>query len=151
MKFLKDDGQGQPSFEAQRFAKVVELVVTADGHPICSADFLTQKIGENTAPSASSASATPTSRPADGDRPRLRLRRRPRPGRCHHLPDDRHRYRRSAELAAIVGPYYGYARNAQPHLRVMKQHSDENAQGRPHGRPGHAGLGRLAAERALNG
>ncbi|CAM5243589.1 vitamin B12-dependent ribonucleotide reductase [Streptomyces violaceorubidus] len=36
-------------------------------------------------------------------------------------------YRRSAELAAIVGPYDGYARNAKPHLRVMKQHSDENA------------------------
>jgi ribonucleoside-diphosphate reductase alpha chain len=31
-------------------------------------------------------------------------------------------YRRSAELAGIVGPYEGYARNAAPHTRVMKKH-----------------------------
>jgi ribonucleoside-diphosphate reductase alpha chain len=36
-------------------------------------------------------------------------------------------YKRSAELAAVVGPYDGYARNEQPHLRVMKQHADANA------------------------
>jgi ribonucleoside-diphosphate reductase alpha chain len=36
-------------------------------------------------------------------------------------------YRRSAELAAIVGPYDGYARNADAHKRVMKQHADANA------------------------
>ncbi|NVI33369.1 vitamin B12-dependent ribonucleotide reductase, partial [Streptomyces sp. CAI-17] len=36
-------------------------------------------------------------------------------------------YRRSAELAAVVGPYDGYARNAEPHQRVMKQHADANA------------------------
>src|SRR5258706_1519547 len=32
-------------------------------------------------------------------------------------------YRRSAELAGIVGPYDGYARNAEPHKRVMRKHS----------------------------
>lgn len=36
-------------------------------------------------------------------------------------------YKRSAELAAIVGPYDGYARNAAPHQRVMKQHADANS------------------------
>lgn len=36
-------------------------------------------------------------------------------------------YRRSAELAAVVGPYDGYARNASAHNRVMKQHADANA------------------------
>lgn len=35
-------------------------------------------------------------------------------------------YKRSAELAAVVGPYDGYARNADAHNRVMKQHSDAN-------------------------
>ncbi len=35
-------------------------------------------------------------------------------------------YRRSAELAAVVGPYDGYARNAEAHQRVMKQHADAN-------------------------
>jgi ribonucleoside-diphosphate reductase alpha chain len=31
-------------------------------------------------------------------------------------------YRRSAELAAIVGPYNGHARNASAHLKVMRKH-----------------------------
>lgn len=35
-------------------------------------------------------------------------------------------YRRSAELASVVGPYDGYARNADAHKRVMKQHADAN-------------------------
>ena len=33
-------------------------------------------------------------------------------------------YRRSAELAAAVGPYDGYARNAKPHQRVIRMHAD---------------------------
>ncbi|MGN6676304.1 MAG: LAGLIDADG family homing endonuclease [Streptosporangiaceae bacterium] len=32
-------------------------------------------------------------------------------------------YRRSAELAAVVGPYEGYARNASAHKRVMAKHA----------------------------
>jgi ribonucleoside-diphosphate reductase alpha chain len=32
-------------------------------------------------------------------------------------------YKRSAELAGIVGPYEGYARNAEAHARVMRKHS----------------------------
>src|SRR3982751_1920126 len=35
-------------------------------------------------------------------------------------------YKRSAELAAIVGPYEGYARNATPHKRVMRKHAAAN-------------------------
>src|SRR5882762_2365341 len=35
-------------------------------------------------------------------------------------------YKRSAELAAVVGPYDGFARNADAHKRVMRQHSDAN-------------------------
>src|SRR5262249_56453292 len=37
-------------------------------------------------------------------------------------------YRRSAELAAVVGPYDGYERNATAHKRVMRKHSDACAQ-----------------------
>src|SRR5260221_5704106 len=36
-------------------------------------------------------------------------------------------YRRSAELAGIVGPYNGYARNAAPHTAVMRKHADATA------------------------
>ena len=35
-------------------------------------------------------------------------------------------YRRSAELAAVVGPYDGYARNADAHKRVMRKHAAAN-------------------------
>ncbi len=63
MKFLRDDDKGNQSFDAERFAKVVELVITAMDISICFADFPTEKIGETPAPSASWASATPTSAP----------------------------------------------------------------------------------------
>ena len=48
MKFLRDDDEGNQSFDAERFAKVVELVITAMDISICFADFPTQKIGETT-------------------------------------------------------------------------------------------------------
>ena len=35
-------------------------------------------------------------------------------------------YRRSAELAGVVGAYDGYARNAEPHKRVMRKHAAAN-------------------------
>ena len=35
-------------------------------------------------------------------------------------------YRRSAELAGVVGPYAGYARNADAHKRVMRKHQAAN-------------------------
>jgi ribonucleoside-diphosphate reductase alpha chain len=35
-------------------------------------------------------------------------------------------YKRSAELAEIVGPYAGYARNADAHKRVMRKHAAAN-------------------------
>jgi len=37
-------------------------------------------------------------------------------------------YRRSAELAAVVGPYDGYARNATAHKRVMAKHAAASAE-----------------------
>jgi ribonucleoside-diphosphate reductase alpha chain len=35
-------------------------------------------------------------------------------------------YKRSAELAGVVGPYEGYARNAESHQRVMRKHAAAN-------------------------
>jgi ribonucleoside-diphosphate reductase alpha chain len=128
MKFLKDDGKGNQSFEVERFAKVVELVITAMDISICFADFPTQKIGENTrafrqlgigyANLGALLMATGHAYDSDGGRALA--------GAITSLMTGT-AYRRSAELAAVVGPYDGYARNAQPHLRVMKQHSDANA------------------------
>ncbi|MFI6038272.1 vitamin B12-dependent ribonucleotide reductase [Streptomyces sp. NPDC051315] len=127
MKFLKDDGQGNQSFEAERFQKVVELVITAMDISICFADFPTEKIGENTrafrqlgigyANLGALLMATGHAYDSDGGRALA--------GAITSLMTGT-AYRRSAELAAVVGPYDGYARNADAHNRVMKQHADAN-------------------------
>src|SRR5919198_1671863 len=128
MKFLKDDGKGHQSFEVERFAKVVELVITAMDISICFADFPTQKIGENTrafrqlgigyANLGALLMATGHAYDSDGGRALA--------GAITSLMTGTS-YKRSAELAAVVGPYDGYARNADAHKRVMKQHADANA------------------------
>ncbi|MFF5531880.1 vitamin B12-dependent ribonucleotide reductase [Streptomyces cinerochromogenes] len=127
MKFLKDDGKGNQSFETERFQKVVELVITAMDISICFADFPTQKIGENTrafrqlgigyANLGALLMATGHAYDSDGGRALA--------GAITSLMTGT-AYRRSAELAAVVGPYDGYARNADAHNRVMKQHADAN-------------------------
>ena len=40
-------------------------------------------------------------------------------------------YKKSAELAGIVGPYEGYAKNATAHKRVMRKHAEASASVRP--------------------
>ncbi|MBL1085137.1 vitamin B12-dependent ribonucleotide reductase [Streptomyces actinomycinicus] len=127
MKFLKDDGKGKQSFETERFQKVVELVITAMDISICFADFPTQKIGENTrafrqlgigyANLGALLMATGHAYDSDGGRALA--------GAITSLMTGT-AYRRSAELAEVVGTYDGYARNADAHKRVMKQHADAN-------------------------
>ncbi|CAL9542052.1 vitamin B12-dependent ribonucleotide reductase [Streptomyces atacamensis] len=128
MKFLRDDDAGNQSFDAERFAKVVELVITAMDISICFADFPTEKIGETTrafrqlgigyANLGALLMATGHAYDSDGGRALA--------GAITSLMTGTS-YRRSAELAAIVGPYEGYARNADAHQRVMRQHADANA------------------------
>jgi ribonucleoside-diphosphate reductase alpha chain len=130
MKFLIDDGKGHQSFDVERFTQVVELVITAMDISICFADFPTQKIGENTrafrqlgigyANLGALLMATGHAYDSEGGRALA--------GAITSLMTGT-AYKRSAELAAVVGPYDGYARNAQPHQRVMQQHADANAQG----------------------
>jgi ribonucleoside-diphosphate reductase alpha chain len=124
MKFLRDDD----SFDAVTFAKVVELVITAMDISICFADFPTQKIGETTrayrqlgigyANLGALLMATGHAYDSDGGRALA--------GAITSLMTGT-AYKRGAELAGIVGPYDGYARNAEPHQRVMRQHADANA------------------------
>ncbi|NIY68761.1 vitamin B12-dependent ribonucleotide reductase [Streptomyces malaysiensis] len=128
MKFLQDDDTGNQRFDAERFAKVVELVITAMDISICFADFPTEKIGETTrafrqlgigyANLGALLMATGHAYDSDGGRALA--------GAITSLMTGTS-YKRSAELAAVVGPYDGYARNADAHKRVMKQHSDANA------------------------
>jgi len=124
MKFLRDDD----TFDAETFAKVVELVITAMDISICFADFPTEKIGETTrayrqlgigyANLGALLMATGHAYDSDGGRALA--------GSISSLMTGT-AYRRGAELAGIVGPYDGYARNAEPHQRVMRQHAEANA------------------------
>ncbi|MFI1094984.1 vitamin B12-dependent ribonucleotide reductase [Streptomyces sp. NPDC020917] len=129
MKFLRHDDAGRQSFDAERFAKVVELVITAMDISICFADFPTEKIGETTrafrqlgigyANLGALLMATGHAYDSDGGRALA--------GAITSLMTGTS-YRRSAELAAVVGAYDGYARNADAHKRVMKQHADANGE-----------------------
>ncbi|MFI6447464.1 vitamin B12-dependent ribonucleotide reductase [Kitasatospora sp. NPDC050543] len=130
MKFLRDDtaSNGGQGFDAERFAKVVELVITAMDISICFADFPTEKIGETTrayrqlgigyANLGALLMATGHAYDSEGGRALA--------GAITSLMTGT-AYRRGAELAGVVGPYDGYARNAAPHQRVMRQHADANA------------------------
>ncbi|MDT3397322.1 vitamin B12-dependent ribonucleotide reductase [Streptomyces sp. B1866] len=127
MKFLDDDGAGRQRFDAVRFAKVVELVITAMDISICFADFPTQKIAETTrafrqlgigyANLGALLMATGHAYDSHGGRALA--------GAVTSLMTATS-YRRSAELAAVVGPFDGYARNADAHQRVMRQHAEAN-------------------------
>jgi ribonucleoside-diphosphate reductase alpha chain len=120
LTFLGADG----TFDSERFVRAVELVTTAMDISICFADFPTAAIAMTT-----------------------RAYRQLGVGYCnlgallmatgHGYDSDSGRalaaaitalmtgaaYRRSAELAGVVGPYDGYARNADPHRRVMRKHA----------------------------
>jgi len=120
MKFLKDDD----TFDAVTFAKVVEFVITAMDISICFADFPTEKIGDTTrkyrqlgigyANLGALLMATGHAYDSDGGRALAAAITSLMTGTA---------YKRSAELAGIVGPYEGYARNAEAHTRVMRKHA----------------------------
>src|SRR5437899_1349387 len=123
MKFLGDDG----TFDAPRFAKVVELVITAMDISICFADFPTAAIGDTTrkfrqlgigyANLGALLMATGHAYDSTGGRALAASISSLMNGTA---------YRRSAELAGVVGPYDGYARNAEAHQRVMRKHAAAN-------------------------
>ncbi|WP_436838798.1 vitamin B12-dependent ribonucleotide reductase [Nonomuraea cavernae] len=123
LKFLKDDN----SFDIQGFVKLTELIITAMDVSITFADFPTEKIGETTrayrqlgigyANLGALLMATGHAYDSDGGRAVA--------GAITSLMTGTS-YRRSAELAGAVGPYDGYARNAEPHKRVMRKHAAAN-------------------------
>ncbi len=123
MKFLGDDGR----FDAPKFAKVVELVITAMDISICFADFPTEAIGDTTrkfrqlgigyANLGALLMATGHAYDSDGGRALAASITSLMNGTA---------YRRSAELAGVVGPYDGYARNIDAHQRIMRKHAAAN-------------------------
>jgi ribonucleoside-diphosphate reductase alpha chain len=130
MKFLRDDD----TFDVEKFEKAVELVITAMDISICFADFPTEAIGDTTrkfrqlgigyANLGALLMATAHAYDSEGGRVLA--------ASITSLMQAA-AYRRSAELAGIVGPYDGYARNAEPHKRVIRKHAAANDTVRPIG------------------
>jgi len=123
LKFLGDDGR----FDGARFVKAVEFVITAMDISICFADFPTEAIGDTTrkfrqlgigyANLGALLMATGHAYDSNGGRAVAASISSLMNGTA---------YRRSAELAGVVGPYDGYARNAEAHQRVMRKHAAAN-------------------------
>jgi Ribonucleotide reductase, alpha subunit len=123
MKFLKDDD----TFDAETFAKSVEFVITAMDISISFADFPTTAIGDTTRRYRQlgigyanlGALLMATGLPYDSDAGRSFA------AAITSLMTGT-AYKRSAELAGVVGPYDGYARNESAHKRVMRKHAAAN-------------------------
>ncbi|HEY9291263.1 MAG TPA: vitamin B12-dependent ribonucleotide reductase [Microlunatus sp.] len=123
LKFLKDDD----TFDAGLFSKAVELIITAMDISISFADFPTEAITKTTkdyrqlgigyANLGALLMATGHGYDSEGGRAVAAAITSLMTGVA---------YRRSAELAAVVGPYAGYARNADAHKRVMRKHQAAN-------------------------
>ena len=123
LKFLGEDGV----FDAETFVRAVELIITAMDISICFADFPTEAIGETTrnfrqlgigyANLGALLMAMGKGYDTDGGRSTAAAITSIMTAAS---------YRRSAELAGIVGPYSGYARNAEAHKKVMRKHRAAN-------------------------
>ncbi|MBU2076228.1 MAG: vitamin B12-dependent ribonucleotide reductase [Actinobacteria bacterium] len=123
LKFLRDDD----TFDAELFAKAVEFIITAMDISICFADFPTESIGQTTvdyrqlgigyANLGALLMAMGLGYDSDGGRAMAATITSLMTGVS---------YKRSAELAGVVGPYNGYARNAEAHKRVMRKHQAAN-------------------------
>ncbi len=123
LKFLKDDD----TFDGPLFAKAVDFIITAMDISICFADFPTEAIGDTTrdyrqlgigyANLGALLMAMGLGYDSDGGRAMAATITSLMTGQS---------YKRSAELASVVGPYTGYARNADAHKRVMRKHQAAN-------------------------
>lgn len=128
MKFLKSEG----SFDVKNFVKSTEIIITAMDISICFADFPTEAIGVTTrayrqlgigyANLGALLMASGLAYDSEGGRALA--------GAITSLMTGTS-YRRSAEIAGIVGAYDGYARNAAAHTRVMKKHQAASLSAKP--------------------
>ncbi len=128
LKFLNPDG----TFDTDKFTKATELIFTAMDISICFADFPTEKIGETTRAFRQlgigyanlGALLMAIGVPYDSEEGFALA------GAITSLMTGAS-YRRSAELAAVVGPYDGYEKNKDGHTRIMLKHEAANGQVRP--------------------
>jgi ribonucleoside-diphosphate reductase alpha chain len=119
MKFLNDDG----SFDIASFRHAVEIVFTAQEIVVGESDYPTAKIGENARAyrqlglGYANLGALLMARglPYDSDGGRAWA------GAITAIMTG-HAYRASARIAEVMGPFDGYAPNADAMLRVMRKH-----------------------------
>ena len=128
LKFLNPDG----TFDTDKFTKATELIFTAMDISICFADFPTEKIGETTRAFRQlgigyanlGALLMAIGVPYDSEEGFALA------GAITSLMTGAS-YRRSAELAAVVGAYDGYEKNKDGHTRIMLKHEAANSEVRP--------------------
>ena len=130
LKFLREDD----TFDTEKFARISELIITAMDISITFADFPTEKIGQVTrdyrqlgigyANLGALLMATGHAYDSEGGRAIA--------GAITSLMTAA-AYKRSAELAGVVGPYVGYEKNAAAHKRVIGKHAAASDQVRPVG------------------
>jgi ribonucleoside-diphosphate reductase alpha chain len=123
MRFLRSD----LTFDIEGFVHAVELIITAMDISICFADFPTPQITEVTrayrqlgigyANLGALLMASARAYDSEGGRTLAAA--------ITSLMTST-AYRRSAELAGVVGPYDGYARDADGHRRVIRKHAAAN-------------------------
>jgi ribonucleoside-diphosphate reductase alpha chain len=124
LKFLNPDG----SFDSEKFTKASELIITAMDISISFADFPTEAIGDTTRAYRQlgigyanlGALLMAIGVPYDS-REGFALA-----GAITSLMTAA-AYRRSAELAGVVGPYDGYSKNKAGHDRIMAKHEAANS------------------------
>jgi ribonucleoside-diphosphate reductase alpha chain len=124
LKFLNPDG----SFDSATFTKASELIITAMDISISFADFPTVAIGETTRAYRQlgigyanlGALLMAIGVPYDSKEGFALA------GAITSLMTAAS-YRRSAELAGVVGPYDGYAKNKAGHDRIMAKHEAANS------------------------
>ena len=124
LKFLKSDG----SFDAKTFGRAAEMIITAMDISICFADFPTEAIGDTTkayrqlgigyANLGALLMASGLAYDSEGGRALA--------GAITSLMSGV-TFKRSAELAGIVGAYAGFAQNAKAHARVMRKHASASS------------------------
>jgi ribonucleoside-diphosphate reductase alpha chain len=124
LKFLNPDG----SFDSEKFIKSSELIFTAMDISICFADFPTEAIGQTTRDFRQlgigyanlGALLMAIGVPYDSKEGFALA------AAITSLMTGA-AYRRSAELAGVVGPYVGYSKNKNGHDRVMGKHEAANS------------------------
>ena len=122
MKFLDDEG----NFDVKAFRRAVEIVFSAQEMLVTESSYPTEKIAENARAyrqlglGYANLGALLMARglPYDSDAGRAWA------GAITAIMTG-HAYRTSAKMAEVMGPFDGYALNADPMLRVIRKHCDE--------------------------